>query len=175
MTVRIATSDESRRVFAFFEEFSEGSSQDLFADQDVWIHETDGDWGVCIASMDLADLPEDVVATADHVGLRIGTLEGEDFHLDLQGALMLGSVSRDISVRVNEKASRMFLYGKDVLGESVVSWPRGVGTGDACIVVNPRWEAIGIGVVAARGAKGMHPAINPVHDLGTYLRDQGAE
>lgn len=173
--IRPADDSESRKVFSFFEEFASGSSQELFDEFDIWVVEEDNALGVLMITMDMRDMPIDVLRAAEHGGMRIGTLEGDDFHLDLQGAMLLASVSRDMSVRVNEQAARMYLYGKDVLGESVLSWPRGLGTGDACIVVNPRWEALGIGEIVMRGAKGQRPAVSPVHDLGTYLRDQGAE
>lgn len=173
MTVRRATATEANTVFGFFEEMAAGATQDIFGTSDIWVVEDDG-MVVTMASVDLADLPEDVVAVADHIGLRIGTMEGMDFHLDLQGAVLLATVSRSMTVRVSEQAARMWLYGKDILGDSVLSWPKKVGPGDACIVVNPRWEAIGIGEVLEKG-KGQRPVIRPVHDLGTYLRDQGGD
>jgi len=175
MTVRIATDSESRTVFGFFEEVAPGSTKELFDDSDVWIvDQDDGGRVAAIATMDLASLPNDVIATGDHVGLRIGSLEGNDFHLDLQGAVLLASVSRELSVRVNEQAARMWSYGKDILGDSVLWWPKSLRPGDACIVVNARWEAIGIGRIIGRGKGQTRPVVSPVHDIGTYLRDQSA-
>lgn len=174
MIVRPADKGEANTVFGFFEEFAPGATQDLFEDSDIWIVEDDSMSVVAIASMDLAGLPDEVVAAGDHIGLRIGTLEGADFHLDLQGARMLASVSRKMSVRVNEQAARMWQYGKDILGDSVLWWPPSIGIGDACIVVNARWESIGIGEVIGKG-KGERPVVSPLHDLGTYLRDQGGD
>lgn len=175
MSVRPATDAESNIVFGFFEEFASGSSQELFDEQDLWIVENDkGGRVVTVASMDLPDLPASVIAQSDHIGMRIGNLEGLDFHLDIQGASLLATVSRSKSVRVNEQAARMFLYGHDILGGSVLMWPRGLDRGDACIVVNARWEALGIGEAIYR-TKGERPAVTPIHDLGTYLRDQVGE
>ncbi len=173
MIVRRATESETKRVLGFFEEFQAGASKELFDEQDVWIVDDEDQLTVTVATMDLAGLPPEVIESSNHIGLRIGTLEGQDFHIDLQGATLLASVSRSISVRVNEQAARMFLYGKDVLGNSVLFWPPGVKRGDACIVVNARWEAIGIGEAIGR-TKGERPAVLPIHDLGTYLRDQGS-
>lgn len=169
--IRPADDGEARTVFAFFEEFAPGSSKDLFDDFDVWIVEDEGTDVVTVATMDLAELPAEIIEHGDHVGLRIGTFEHGDFHLDLQGATLLAGVTRSLSLRVNEQAARMWLYGHDILGDSVLQWPKGIGIGDACIVVNARWEAIGIGESLGR-SKGQRPVVTPIHDLGTYLRDQ---
>ncbi len=169
---RLADKGEAQTVFAFYEEFAPGSSQELFDDADVWIVDDDGTDVVTVASLDLTTLPPEVLDQLDHIGLRIGTFEDGDFHLDLQGATLLAGVTRDLSLRVNEQAARMWLYGKDILGDSVLQWPKGVRVGDACIVVNARWEAIGIGESLGR-SRGQRAVVRPIHDLGTYLRDQG--
>jgi ribosome biogenesis protein Nip4 len=79
--------------------------------------------------------------------------------------------TRRQTVRVSEQATRVFLYGKPILGDSVKSFDPRLNPGDVCIVSNPRWEAIGLGEVMGR-FKGDRPAVRAVHDLGTYLRDQ---
>lgn len=168
--IRAADDGETRAITGFFEEISPGSST-LFEDHDFWIVERDDEHVVCAASIDVVDLPIEVLQGADHIGLRIGTLEDDGFRMDIQAAVLLAGASRSQTVRVSEHASRLFLYGKDVLGSSVVSWSRSIRTGDACIVVNPRWEALGIGEVVGP-FKGKGPAVQSLHDLGTYLRDQ---
>lgn len=173
MSIRAADDDQTRLVTGFFEEMAPGSSAELFEDHDFWIVDRDGTDVVCAASMDLAELPIEILQDSDHIGLRLGTIEGDDFHMDLQAAVLLSSVARAQYVRVSEHAARMFVYGKDILGSSVVSYARGLRNGDACIVVNPRWEALGIGEVVG-AFKGKFPAVEPIADLGTYLRDQGA-
>lgn len=169
--IRAADDAETRAITGFFEEIAPGSSAELWEDHDFWIVDRDDERVVCAASMDLAELPIEVLQDADHIGLRVGTMEDDGFRMDLQAAVLLAGESRNQTVRVSEHASRLFLYGKDVLGSSVVSWSRGMRNGDACIVVNPRWEALGIGEIVGP-FKGKGPAVRPLHDLGTYLRDQ---
>ncbi len=171
MTIRAATDEETLDITGFFEGIEHGSSQTLFAEHDFWIVDRDGERTVTAASMDLAELPIEVLAGSDHIGLRIGTLEDDGFRMDLQAAVLLSEVSRRQTVRVNEHAARLFLYGKQILGSSVLSHAQGVRYGDACIVVNPRWEALGIGEVIGP-FRGKGPAVDPIYDLGTYLRDQ---
>lgn len=170
--IRAADDDETRAITGVFEEISAGSSQELWADHDFWIHQTDDEMVVTAATIDLAELPIELIRGADHIGLRIGTLEDDGFRMDLQAAVLLSTVSREQAVRVSEHAARLFIYGKDILGISVVSYARGLKPGDACIVVNPRWECLGLGRVVGN-FKGKGPSVEPIHDLGTYLRDQG--
>ena len=95
----------------------------------------------------------------------------EDEAFDLQGAVRWAAQTDKQTVRVSEKATRLWLYGRNILGISVERYSHGLGRGDGCIVVNPRGEALGIGQVVG-GFKGKGEAVEAVHDLGQYLRDQ---
>ncbi len=115
-------------------------------------------------------LPEEVREGSEG-GLRIGTLQEEGFAFDLQGAVIFARETRRQTITVHEKVAHLFLYGRDVLSQSILAFDKSLKAGDHCIVLNPRHEALGIGLVVGR-FKGSGRAVEPVHDLGSYLRDQ---
>lgn len=103
-------------------------------------------------------------------GLQVGVL-ADGFALDLQGAVVMARETRRQAIRVNEKATRLFLYGRDILGTSILEFDPSLQRGDHCIVTNPRREALGIGRVVGN-FKAPRSAVEAVHDLGSYLRDE---
>lgn len=115
-------------------------------------------------------LPEELLYDA-YGGLPIGRLTEDGFAFELQGAVIFARETRKQTVTVQELASHHFLYGKDVFGENILGFDPTLKTGEHCIVTNPRHEAIGIGLVVGR-FKGNRPAVQSIHDLGSYLRDQ---
>ncbi|HUR60806.1 MAG TPA: hypothetical protein VM286_00375 [Candidatus Thermoplasmatota archaeon] len=169
--MRRPTFDEETSVLGFFEAMEKGLSSRIVGLHDLAIVERDGLRFVCLAGSALHGLPPELLAGCDAAGLPIGTLEQGEFHLDLQGAVLLARRTERQTVRVTEHAARLFLYGRNVLGDSVERHDPRLERDDACIVTNPRGEAMGIGVVVG-GFKGGREAVKPVVDLGTYLRDQ---
>ncbi len=168
--MRQPTYDEETEVLGFFEAAGKGLGKKVVGDRDLAILDREDGRVVTLIDPTVWDLPEEVWGDAEG-GLRIGTLEEDGFSLDLQGALRFAEHSRKQRVRVAEKASRLFLYGRNILGGSIESFSPGLKNGDAVIVTNPRGEALGIGVVVGT-FKGRNEAVHPVHDLGQYLRDQ---
>ncbi len=130
---------------------------------------------VCVASPELLKLPLELLLDAEHAGLPVGELEQDNqdtwFTLDLQGATLLAAQTRAQTVRVKERSAHLFLYGRDILGDSVLWYDGRLKAGDACVVCSPRGEALGIGAVVGR-FKGQRSAVRPLHDLGSYLRDE---
>ncbi len=104
-------------------------------------------------------------------GLPVGTMDEDGFALDLQGAAILARETRRQTITVTEKSARLFIYGRDVLAESILNFDPRLNENDHCIVLNPRHEALGIGLVVGR-FKGRGRAVAALHDLGSYLRDQ---
>lgn len=195
MSVREPTAGEEKRILATLEAVETGLSARLVADRRVALvtprtraepsdgpdpsagpERSDGPEAtglrVVLLSPDLAGLPAGLWAAADHAGLAIGTLEDGGLAFDLQGAVLLAQHTRRGVVRVNEKAARLWLYGRDILGGSVTDHDPGLGPGDTCVLVGPRWEGLGLGTVMG-SFKGAGVVVRPVHDLGAYLRDQG--
>ncbi|MEA3191555.1 MAG: ribosome subunit biosis protein [Thermoplasmata archaeon] len=169
--MRPAEPAEESAVVDFLEGMEEGLAARVLAGLRLGVVERDGVTFVALRSREMDALPAALLDGADAGGLPIGTLEDGGFHLDLQGAVQVARFTKAQSVRVTEHAARLFLYGRNILGDSVEWHDRALEKGDACIVANPRGEALGIGVVVG-SFKGNREAVQPVHDLGTYLRDQ---
>jgi NOL1/NOP2/fmu family ribosome biogenesis protein len=171
--MRPAAADEEQAVLGFFEAIETGLSVRVLGRHTLAVVERDGIPFACLVNPELLALPEDLRTGAEAGGLVLGTLE-DGFHLDLQGAVLMARHTRNQTLRVTEHAARLFLYGRNVLGDSIVWADRSLERGDACIVCNPRGEALGIGTVVGN-LKGPREAVRPIHDLGTYLRDQDDE
>lgn len=168
--MRQPTYDEETVVLGFFEAAQKGLAKKVQGGRDLAILDHEDGRIVTLVHPHVWTLPEDLWSDADG-GLRIGTLEEDGFALDLQGAVRWAAQTDKQTVRVSEKATRLWLYGRNILGISVERYSHGLGRGDGCIVVNPRGEALGIGQVVG-GFKGKGEAVEAVHDLGQYLRDQ---
>lgn len=169
--MREVTDTEEEAALAFFEAVEEGLAAKIVGVSRLVACERDGNTFCCLLAPDALLLPEALRVDAPAAGLPIGTLEGGEFRLDLQGAVLMARHTRAQTVRVTDHSARLFLYGRNVLGESVEWHDPGLEREDACIVTNPRGEAMGIGIVVG-SFKGAREAVRPVHDLGTYLRDQ---
>ena len=168
--MRAASVDEEQAVLGFFEGLETGLSARVVGRHSLAVVERDGVPFACLVTPEVLSLPEELLGDAHTAGLVIGTLE-DGFHLDLQGAVLSSRHSKSQTVRLTEHAARLFLYGRNVLGDSIVWADRSLAKGDACIVCNARGEAMGLGLVVGT-LKGPREAIKPIHDLGTYLRDQ---
>lgn len=167
--MRWATDEEAKLIVRFFDGFEDALGSILVGDCELAVEDEDGSVSLC--SPDLRVLPDEFLEDTVHMGLRIGFLEYEGFTLDLQGAVLLGSLTRKQCIKVTDKASHLFQYGRAIFGDSIKGYDPRLNPGDACVVCNQRWEPIGLGRVLGR-FKGQRPAVEPIHDLGTYLRDQ---
>ncbi len=169
--MRVATFDEETAVLGFFEAMEQGLAKRIMGDAALGVVERDGIRFAVALSPQVATLPPELLEGAESAGLPLGILEDPDFHLDLQGAALVARQTKAQSLRVTEQAAHLFLYGRNVLGDSVLWHDAVLSKGDACIVCNARGEALGLGVVVG-SFKGMREAVRPVQDMGTYLRDQ---
>jgi 60S ribosome subunit biogenesis protein NIP7 len=107
-------------------------------------------------------------------GIHLGTLRRRGLRLGLQGAVMVARESDIRVVRVNEKSEALFLYGRDIFGESVLESKPGLKQNEICIVGNERGEALGLGKLLVPGHRLTEPrfVVENVSDLGRYLRDE---
>lgn len=103
-------------------------------------------------------------------GLPIGALE-DRFVLGLQGAVLVTPHATRGRIRAADKGAAAWLYGRPLMAPQVMSYDYGLKPGDACIVTNARHEALGIGTVVGT-FKGTREVVEPVHELGAYLRDE---
>lgn len=168
--MRAATADEEQTVLGFFEGMETGLSARVAGRHALGVVERDGVPYAVLATPEALALPAALLEGALSGGLVVGTLE-DGFHLDLQGAVLAAAHSKSQTIRLTEHATRLFLYGRKVLGDSITWADRRLQKGDACIVCDPRGEALGLGLVVG-SLKGPREAVQPIHDLGTYLRDQ---
>ncbi len=129
------------------------------------------EYTLALVSPEAAELPPGILADAVAAGLPLGAVDAEGFGVDLQGAVLWADATKAGTVRVTERAARLFLYGRHILGRSVLWYDGQLRVGDTCVVCDPRGDALGLGTVVGR-FKGDREAVRSAHDLGAYLRDQ---
>ena len=110
-------------------------------------------------------------------GLAIGELK-KQFMPSIAGADLFARYGKrnKFYVVVNKKAENLFLYGRDIMGESIVEASEALYQNEVVIVLNRRFEAIGIGRTRFAGRllfqKGK-VTISNIVDAGYYLREEG--
>ena len=110
------------------------------------------------------------------VGLAIGELRNKKFIPSLPGAEIIARYSVNFPyVVVNEIAEGLVLYGRDILGESVVEVSNRLDQNKTLIILNKNRESIGIGRTRFSGEglfqKG-EVTVYTLCDAGIYLRNQ---
>jgi ribosome biogenesis protein Nip4 len=148
-----------------------GLAERFLAGRELAVYAENGVRRIGLTTARVLELPESLRRGAA-CGLPVGEFgPDEDFRLDLQGAMEWARITQAQSVRAAEKASRLFLYGRNLLAGSILRHDPKLRPGDTCVVTNPRGEGLGLGVVVGK-FKGTGEAVHPVHDLGRYLREQ---
>lgn len=171
MSVAPMPRGDETEVLAFYEGLDGGLADRIVGRGRLALVDRDGIAFANLATPEALSLPGDLLDGAEAAGLPLGVLEDGRFHLDLQGAVLAARHTKRQTLRVTEHAARLFLYGRNVLAESIDWADPGLSKGDACIVCNPRGEAMGLGIVTG-SLKGRGEAVRPVQDLGAYLREQ---
>ena len=110
------------------------------------------------------------------VGLAIGELRNKKFIPLLPGAEIIARYSVNFPyVVVNEIAEGLVLYGRDILGESVVEVSNRLNQNKTVIILNKNRESVGIGRTRFSGEglfqKG-EATVYTLCDAGMYLRNQ---
>ena len=110
------------------------------------------------------------------VGLAIGELRNKKFIPLLPGAEIIARYSVNFPyVVVNEIAEGLVLYGRDILGESVVEVSNRLNQNKTVIILNKNRESLGIGRTRFSGEglfqKG-EATVYTLCDAGMYLRNQ---
>lgn len=167
--MRLLNSDEIMVVEDFFNSIEHNLAENVLGEHVLAMGGNYAPDAVCLLVPGVAD--QIGFETADHAGLRIGSLNGDHFGIDLQGALIMAPHTLRMRVQVRHKSAQAFLYGKAILGDGVKRHDKKLQPGDHCLVLDGHNDCLGIGEVIGK-FKGLAPAIIPVHDLGTYLREQ---
>ncbi|HZT35420.1 MAG TPA: PUA domain-containing protein [Nitrososphaera sp.] len=116
-----------------------------------------------------------------HFGLEIGELS-KRFLPNIAGADLFARLdgSKRQPTRyltVSREAENLVLYGRDVLGESIVNASAGLKENELVILLNPEGEGIGIGRTRVQGNRLKEAGtatVTTIADAGQYLRDEGA-
>jgi 60S ribosome subunit biogenesis protein NIP7 len=139
------------------------------------VHEDGESKMVCLVSQ---ELEATIVEMQPYFGgLTLGQLK-KQFVPSMSGADLfarLGKKNR-FYVTVKENAEQLVLYGRDVMGESIVAASQELKENDLVILLNTKHEAIGIGRTRFVGQSLLQNgkvAITTLADAGYYLRDEG--
>jgi ribosome biogenesis protein Nip4 len=137
---------------------------------------------VCVSTKEIEATT--TIATTDatnneitHLGLEIGELH-KKFVPSLAGADLFVRIGCNGThcVSVDDVAEALVLYGRDVMGESVIQCPQGIVENDVVVILNQIGQAIGVGRTRFSSAglrqKGK-VTITTLDDAGRYLREEG--
>ena len=110
-------------------------------------------------------------------GLAIGELK-KQFVPSIAGADLFARSGKrsEFYITVNENAEKLVLYGRDVMGESIVEASDMLGENELVIILNMRFEVIGIGRTRSAGSSLLQKGRvtgTTVADAGYYLRNEG--
>lgn len=110
------------------------------------------------------------------IGLAIGELRNKKFIPSLPGAEIIARYSVNFPyVVIKEIAEGLVLYGRDILGDSVVEVSNRLDQNKTVIILNENRESIGIGRTRFPGEglfqKG-EVTVYTLFDAGIYLRNQ---
>jgi predicted RNA-binding protein (TIGR00451 family) len=113
-----------------------------------------------------------------YAGLKIGELK-KRFLPTMQAADLIARFSKKFPyIVVNPTAEKLILYGRDVLGESILESTKMLNENQIVIILNANREPIAIGKSKFSGKcllqKGKITVITVV-DAGYYLRSEGRE
>lgn len=130
---------------------------------------------VCLLSAGAAMLAQRL--GADHAGLVIGEL-GKGFRPTMAGADLFSrhAFKRQRYISVSDSAEQLVLYGRDVMGDSILSAADSLGENEMVVIQNGRSEAIGIGRTRFPGHLLLQKGkitVTTLADAGGYLRDEG--
>jgi 60S ribosome subunit biogenesis protein NIP7 len=110
-------------------------------------------------------------------GLAIGELK-KQFIPSIAGADLFARYGErnKFYIAVSEKAENLLLYGRDIMGESIIEASDALHENELVIVLNKWFEAIAVGRTRFAGRslfqKGRVTVTN-ISDAGYYLREEG--
>lgn len=146
---------------------------EFFKGKQLMIRE-DGSKTVCLVSEELEAIGKMQPYLA---GLAIGELK-KQFAPSIAGADLFARSGKKSKfyITVNENAEKLVLYGRDVMGESIVEASEMLDENELVIMLNDRLEAIGIGRTKFAGRSLLQKGritVTTLADAGCYLRDEG--
>lgn len=111
------------------------------------------------------------------MGLAIGELK-KQFVPTMAGADLFARSGKrnEFYIMINENAEKLVLYGRDIMGESIVEVSDMLDENELVIILNERLEAIGIGRTRFAGRSLLQKGritVTTLNDAGYYLREEG--
>lgn len=147
---------------------------DALKDGPFLIQEVGRSRKACLVSQELEDIVLRLQPSA--AGLEVGVL-AKQFTPTIAGAGLFARVSGGgrFYVRVAENAENLVLYGRDVMGGSILDAAADLGENELVIITNRRGEAVGVGRTRFAGRSLLQEkiTITTLADAGSYLRDEG--
>lgn len=112
----------------------------------------------------------------NYAGLKIGELK-KNFLPSMEGADLIARVSKKFPhIIVDEIAERLILYGRSVLGQSIVGGTENLSENEIILLLNRNREPIGIGRTKYSGKYLFQidkDTVTTLVDAGHYLRSEG--
>ena len=127
----------------------------------------------------VTDTIEEVMVQMMHpysLGLAIGELK-KQFIPSIAGADLFARYGErnKFYIIVSDKAEKLVLYGRDIMGESIVEASDALDENELIIVLNTMFEAIAVGRTRFKGRslfqKG-RVTVTTIADAGYYLREE---
>lgn len=108
------------------------------------------------------------------IGLKIGTIKNKKFFPGLNFAEFVVKHNRNMDyphVIINTKAENLIVFGRDIMGSSILSFFKDIIENQQLIILNPNKEVIGLGKSRFSGSLITQPniiTIDTIQDIGTY-------
>lgn len=110
-----------------------------------------------------------------HAGLMVGELK-KSFLPSMQGADIIARMSKKFPyIIVNEVAEKIILYGRNVLGQSILEMAENLKENEIVLLLNINKEPIGIGRTKFSGYSLLQEnksTVDTLVDAGYYLRSE---
>jgi 60S ribosome subunit biogenesis protein NIP7 len=108
------------------------------------------------------------------VGLKIGTIKNKKFAPNLNFAEFVVKHNKNMDyphVIINTKAENLVVFGRDIMGSSILSFFKDIKENQQVIILNHNKEVIGFGKSRYSGSLIVQPniiSIDTTQDIGTY-------
>lgn len=108
------------------------------------------------------------------IGLKIGTIKNKKFSPGLNFAEFVVKHNRNMDyphVIINTKAENLIVFGRDIMGSSILSFFKDIKENQQVIILNHNKEVIGLGKSRYSGSLIIQPNIitmDTTQDIGTY-------
>lgn len=146
---------------------------EFFIDKFLVVQEN-GKKTICLVPKELEEF---AVLQPFVMGLAIGELKKE-FVPSVAGVDLFarsGKRNRHYII-VNEKAEKLVLYGRDIMGDSIIEASDMLDENELVAILNDKGEAIGVGRTRFAGILLLQKGkitITTIADAGYYLREEG--